>query len=185
MKCVLQDWVLEIPMMQQTVLITATRGPDGLTKYHPLKYLLRWYRRCFLKSSLDGLVLTDPWDRRGGSFTGPSVLVAEGLYESTGTLPPRMALDEDGAWEEMTKLVDKYIAGLDEIPHHFAMHFMHGVEILGYKHPTQHVRNFWLLTYGRLANDMHLHEETEAELDRRLGDTYEGWMERNDVATMS
>ena len=31
---VLQDWVSDLPMMQQTVLLTAVRGPDGLPKYH-------------------------------------------------------------------------------------------------------------------------------------------------------
>jgi len=43
--------------MQQSVLLTAVRGPDGLPKYHSSKYLLRWYRRCILLSAMDGRVL--------------------------------------------------------------------------------------------------------------------------------
>ncbi len=173
MKCVLQDWVLELPMMQQTVLLTAIRGPDGLAKYHPSKYLLRWYRRCILKSSLDGLVLDNPWDERGGSFTGPSVKLG----------PDSPELEKEEAWGRMEKLVDSYNGHLDEVPHHFGMHFMHGTEILGYKHPQY--KYWWFGVYLRLVNDIHLHIETKEELDRRLGDTYEGWMERNDKATMT
>lgn len=165
MKCVMQNWTLELPMMQQTVLLTAVRGPDGISKYHPSKYLLRWYRRCFLKSSLDNAVLHDPFDPRGGSFTGPSVT--------------------SGNWDDMEDLVGQHIARIDELPHHFSLHLMHGTEILGYKHPARQTRSWWEKVYLRLVNDMHLHPETREEMDRRLGDTYEGWMERNDKATMS
>lgn len=69
---VLQDWVQGLPMMQQTVLLTAVRGPDGLPKYHATKWVLRWYRRCILLSAMDGRVLADPVEPNGGSFTGPS-----------------------------------------------------------------------------------------------------------------
>jgi len=41
MTTVLQPWVEKLPMMQQTVLMTAIRGPDGLPKYGNVKYLLR------------------------------------------------------------------------------------------------------------------------------------------------
>lgn len=80
---VLQDWLGVLPMMQQTVLLTAIRGPDGLPKYGPTKALLRWYRRCILLSAMDGAVLGDPLSNSGGSFTGPSIdrdaLIAEFL----------------------------------------------------------------------------------------------------------
>lgn len=58
--------------MQQTVLLTSIRGPDGVAKYHKVKYLLRWLRRCVLLSAMDGKVLGNPYDSNGGSFTGPS-----------------------------------------------------------------------------------------------------------------
>ena len=57
MACVLQDWVLELTMMQQSVLIAAVRGPDGIAKNHVAKLLLRWYRRCILKSAFDQAVI--------------------------------------------------------------------------------------------------------------------------------
>ena len=32
----LQDWVIELPLMQQTVLLTATRARSGLTQIHDM-----------------------------------------------------------------------------------------------------------------------------------------------------
>ena len=173
-RSVLQDWVMELPLMQQSVLLTAVRGPDGIDKYHPVKYLVRWYRRCILISALDGGVLDTPYDERGGSFTGPSYTRAEvGLYLE-GVLP----------WQpKMDKLADGYIKSLDSLPHHSSMHFLHSVEILGYKHPDVDIREWWGKLYLRLVGDLHLHPETEGELDRRLGDSKSGWLERADLAT--
>lgn len=154
--------------MQQTVLLTAIRGPDGLPKYGCVKMLLRWYRRCVLLSAMDGCVLENPWCNNGGSFTGPSIA------------------DNGTEWEpEMDKLVDEYLRTLDAIPHHFQMHFMHAAEIIGYKHPRERVRAWWNALYQRLVNDMHVHCESEKEMDSRLGDCRSGWLRRADLATVS
>lgn len=169
-RCVVQEWVFDISMMQQTVLLTAIRGPDGTPKYGGgAKMLLRWLRRCVLLSALDGRVIPDPCEVNGGSFTGPSLDHIEG---------------EDEHWSERMQVhVNDYLRNVDALPHHFQMHFMHAVEILGYKHPAHDVRFFWHQLYRRLVNDFHLHPESEGELDRRLGDTREGWLERADPAT--
>jgi hypothetical protein len=167
---VTQVWAHAIPFMQQTVLLTAVRGPDGIPKYHPCKYLLRWFRRCTLVSSLDGRVLTSPFEPGGGSFMGPS-------FERRGF---------DGPWPpEMDDQVSGYLRALDELPHHFQLHFMHAAEIVGYKHPDPAIRAWWHKTYLRLVHDMHLWPETEAQMDLRLGDDRSGWLARNDVATVA
>lgn len=170
-KSVLQPWTQGISLMQQTVLMTAIRGPDGIGKYHPCKFLLRWYRRCILLSALDGTILDNPTEKVGGSFTGPS-------YDVIGW----PMLDE--WYSPMDKVVGDYIKSLDELPHHFQMHFLHGVEILGYKHPDKIIRTWWGRVYIRLVNDLHLKPETEIEMDNRLGDNREKWLERNDPATV-
>jgi hypothetical protein len=167
-RSVLQDWVMELPLMQQTVLLTGVRGPDGLPKYHPTKYVLRWFRRCVLLSAMDQRVLTDPVDIGGGSFTGPSVVAP---YEDW-----RPAMDER---------VGSYLQALDEVPHHFQLHLMHAVEILGYKHPDEQIRAWWHSVYLRLVHDMHLWPETEEQLDARLGDDRSGWLLRADPATVA
>jgi hypothetical protein len=156
-------------MMQQSVLLAAIRGPDGVAKYDKgAKMLLRWYRRCVLFSAMSGIVLNDPCDPGGGSFMGPS-LVSHSKTDS---------------WEDgMAGHVDDYLRQLDALPHHYQLHFMHAVEILGYKHPDSRIRVFWNRLYLRLANDFHLHPETEEELDDRLGDSRSGWLKRADPAT--
>ena len=137
--------------MQQTVLLTALRGADTVPKVHVSKYLLRWYRRCVLVSAFDRVVLSDPHDPRGGSFTGP--------IES----------------ESVDDLASRYLRSVDEMPLHFHMHFIHAVEILGYKHPVPEIRIWWHRLYLAAVRDLHLHPEPEEELDRRLGDDLDEW----------
>lgn len=166
---VLQAWTFDISFMQQTVLLTAVRGPDGLPKYGGVKMLLRWYRRCILLSSLDGCVLDNPHDPRGGSFMGPS------YYGGA-----------DVSWQGMmNEILSTYIKELDAIPHHFQLHLMHAFEIVGYKHPDPAIAEWFRLAYHRLVNDMHLWPETEQQLDARLNDTRAGWLERADPATVT
>ncbi|WP_230781543.1 hypothetical protein [Sphingomonas sp. Leaf37] len=165
---VLQPWVSSLTMMQQTVLLTAIRGPDGVPKYGPTKMLLRWYRRCVLLSAMDRAVLSTPYDAGGGSFTGPSFFA---LFSSDW----RLSMDE---------IVAAYLRELDAIPHHFQLHLLHAVEIVGYKHPDRAISSWWRQVYERLVHDMHLWPETEEQMDRRLGDSRDQWLERNDVATV-
>lgn len=167
MKSVMQEWIQHLPLMQQTVLLTAIRGPDGLPKYGSTKMLLRWYRRCILLSAMDGMVLENPWCNNGGSFTGPSLA------------------DSSRTWEVgMDNHVDQYLRELDGIPHHFQMHLMHAIEIVGYNHPSERIRSWWASVYLRLVNDMHLHAETPEELNDRLSDKRSGWLKRADPATI-
>ena len=70
---VTQEWTHALSCMQQTVLLTAIRGPDGVAKYHPSKYMIRWFRRCVLLGALDHNVFENPYDPRGGSFTGTRI----------------------------------------------------------------------------------------------------------------
>lgn len=150
---VFQDWVCDLTLMQQTVLLTAVRGPDALPKFHRSKFFLRWYRRCILISAFDRCVLTDPHDARGGSFMGPI---------------------EAGSLDD---LASEYLRGIDELPLHFHMHLVHAAEILGYKHPNDATREWWRRFYFAAARDMHLRPESEEELDRRLSDQLDVWQE--------
>lgn len=170
---VTQEWVHGLSYMQQTVLLTAVRGPDGLPKYAGVKFLLRWYRRCILVSSLDGGVLDTPYDPRGGSFMGPS---GEQRVGPTGLVPWHAFMDE---------ILGDYLRELDGVPHHFQLHLLHSFEIVGYKHPDLQIRTWFSRAYERLVHDMHLWPETEAQLDARLNDTRSGWLARADQATVA
>lgn len=138
--------------------------------------LLRWYRRCVLLSAMDGKVLGNPYDNNGGSFTGPSIAKPLEVIASG---------EDVNSWEyPMNDIVGNYLRELDGIPHHFQMHLLHAVEILGYKHPEIRIRIWWQGVYVRLVSDFHLHEETEKEMDERLGDSRSGWLKRSDPATI-
>lgn len=165
---VLQDWVLALTLMQQAVLLGSIRGPDGVPKYGACKMLIRWFRRCVLLGSFERRALLTPYEDGGGSFTGPSIrpCTAEIVWEPF-----------------MDTHVEQYLRELDALPHHFQLHFMHAAEIVGYKHPDNRIRHWWFGVYIRLVHDMHVHVETEEELDKRLGDSREGWLERADPAT--
>lgn len=183
---VLQDWVAAIPMMQQTVLMTALRGPDSTPKYGPAKYLLRWYRRCILLSAMDRKVLGDPVEANGGSFTGPSMSSIEMLKaqeEFWADYPkgkPRLIIEP---WEpRMDALVGEYMQNLDATPYHYHGHFMHGAQVLGVQHPDRAIRCWWWKVYVRLVHELHLHPESPEEMNKRLGDNRAEWLARADVA---
>jgi hypothetical protein len=153
-KSVVQSWVCGLSMMQQTVLLTSLRGADTVSKYHVSKYLLRWVRRCVLISAFDNAIIADPYDKRGGNFTGP--------------IP---------ADTELGTLFKQYLKSVDEVPHHFHLHLIHTAEILGYKHPDAVIRKGWHDFYLNAVKDMHMYPESEAQLDYRLGDDQEQWQE--------
>lgn len=163
---VLQEWVQGLPLMQQTVLLTAIRGPDGAVKFHPTKPLWRWYRRCVLISAFEKCAILNPVAPGGGSFTGPVV-----------------AKDDGRQWQEqITFAADAYLEARDELPHHIQMHAMHSFEIVGYKHSEPWIREWWRVLYERIVHAMHLWPESEFEMDKRLGDKVEDWHARADVS---
>ncbi len=154
MPSVIQEWVHEIPIMQQSVLFSAIRGPDTLPKEHVAKFLLRWYRRCILVSAMHGkegvgMVVTRPNEPDGGSFTGPAC----------GPWTP---------YPDIDAVLDAYINGADDGPHHFYLHLMHASQILGYHHPTILTAMFWKVAYHRMVKAMHVQPETREQMMRRL-----------------
>ena len=205
---VTQPWMHRLSCMQQGVLMAAIRGPDGITKNHVSKLLLRWFRRCVLMCAFDHRAFERPFDyikRRGGGFTGPSLgplghsmdlplkcrkpLASEDILPLPAPDPHHHTFTEKELlehWEviwprEMHSLLDEYLLTLDELPHHFQLHFMHAAEILGYQHHLPEVRQWWHECYLRLVNDMHLRPETEDEMNRRLGDNEKEWRAKAEV----
>ncbi len=168
---VLQDWVMELPLMQQSVLIAAMRGPDGVEKLHKSKMLCRWLRRCIVISAFDRRALTNPYDKGGGSYTGPSITIPDSWEKLVGT-----DCWKNGCWEDlMDGVVKEYLDSIDSLPHHFHLHFLHAIEILGYKHDDVRMRAWWNKTYNCMVHDMHLAIETEEQMDYRLNDNEKQW----------
>lgn len=163
-----QDWLGDLSIMQQSVILSAIRGPDGIRKYHPCKPIIRWFRRCVLISAFENRSILNPYEIGGGSFTGPSVRLTE---------------VRDDEWEDAIKEpLDEFIISRDELPFHYTIHFMHAIQILGYKHPDKRIAKWWNMVYVRIVNSLHLNVETEEEMDIRLGDIKEEWLSKSDEA---
>lgn len=145
----LQDWVHNLPRMQQATLLSALRGPDNVPKAHPSKGLVRYLRRCVMITAFDGVRILDMHAPGGGDYTGP---VTEGMCP-----------------------IKDFMWCIDALPFHFTTHFIFAAEILAYQHDVFEVRKFWIEFYLKVCKKLHMHPETKEELNARLSDDYEIW----------
>jgi hypothetical protein len=141
------EWCRELPVQQQSVLFLAARGPDGIGKFHQCKHVQRAYRGTVLVAAYKGRELH--WGEEGDTF---------------------MTLHRFGDDEKWLLDLAEYFDHVDELPHHFVMHLMHGAEILGYQHPDYRFRDRWNAFYERCCHDMHVKSESLFELNQRLAD---------------
>lgn len=146
--CVFQNWIFDLTMQQQSVLVIGCRGPDGIAKFHLTKLLVARYRATVLKAA----------------YLGRAMRIDEGDATTFMTLDK---FSMDGQWQA---IVHSFFNHVDELPHHYYMHLMHGAEIAGYKHPNELFRRRWNGFYLDCCHDLHLHPETEADMDHRLSD---------------
>lgn len=142
-------WCLDLPIQQQSVLLLASRGPDGIGKWHPCKDVHRAYRAT---------VLVD-------AKLGRCIQWGEGT--STWHFSSLHTFANGVAWADAVK---RFFGSVDELPHHYLLHLVHGSEIIGYKHPDHRFADRWRGFYLACVEDMHLTAETEAEMDIRLND---------------
>lgn len=181
---VTQPWVNALSFMQQSVLLSAIRGCDGIAKRHKAKVVVKWYRRCVLLSAFDGRALTDPFESGGGSFTGP-IAELPPHHEGYGDMMVT-GMDislYDWKCSMLQRVADDFVDSRDELPQHYQTHMMHAFEIIGYKHPDAAIRDYFKELYERLAHAFHLWPETEEQMDKRLGDNEVSWRARMDRST--
>lgn len=97
-------------------------------------------------------------------------------YRQTLMLCADMDLAATGSAFMSTQPLDRELADnfmnfqLDSYPMHWLLHFIHAIEIVGYKHPIPSTRKFWFDLYIRIVKSLHLHPEAEWEMDNRLKD---------------
>lgn len=131
--CVVREWVQELPWKQQTVLLSAIRGCDDVSKHDRSKAFVRPMRGIILKNA-------EP-DKEDDTF-----------------------MNHPGDGE-----IKDFAHDLDDYPMHWVIHFLHAVEIIGYKHPEEEVKMWWNYLYEQMVKEgLHLNPETERELDMRL-----------------
>jgi hypothetical protein len=141
------EWCLNLPLQQQSVLLLAARGPDQIRKTHPCKPIVVAYRGTVLLAAKYGRLLY--WGEKADGF---------------------MSLDTFANAEAWGVAVSAFFHWIDDLPHHYLMHLMHGVQIVGYKHPDDRFRLRWNDLYLCMVESMHLNVETEQEMDHRLND---------------
>jgi len=178
----IQKWLLCIPVMQQSVLLSAIRGPDGFAKHHPVKGLLKFYRRCVLISAFESSAIDNPYDIGGGSFTGPSLELFFGNEWSYIKTKEGETFRPERWREAMFSIVSDFIHSRDEMTLHYYVHAMHAFQILGENHPNNEVADFWQGVYLRMVNALHLMPEPVEELNRRLSDNSKEWSLKADEA---
>lgn len=146
--CVFQDWTLQLTMQQQSVLVLACRGPDNVGKFHPTKLVVTRYRASILKAA----------------YLGRPMNIDE--HDKTTF----MSLEGFSNYDHWVGITKEFFNNVDELPHHYYMHLIHGAQITGYKHPHYLFRERWSDFYYRCCNDLHLHHESEIQMDQRLND---------------
>ena len=77
-------------------------------------------------------------------------------------------LDKDNEDRDFRKLVTKMVADYAKYPINFYKRLMHAAMVIGYKHPDIKVKKRWFDVYSRMARPLHLHIESEEDLDNRL-----------------
>lgn len=137
MSSVLQPWVEEMPWKMQSVLLTATRGPDN-HRYKHIKIVNRWIRSQVFYDA-------DP--------NNPFI-----------AHPDNIPIDNHG-------LVDALEHELEYVTVHYFGHFIHALEIIGYKHPDHDTARLSItLYYTMCARILHLPPEMARNFDLRLAD---------------
>lgn len=140
-------WCRYLTVQQQSVLLLATRGPDGAEKHHPCKDVQRAYRATVLVAAKYGRMIE--YGEHVDNF---------------------MSLRSFGNDIQWAAEVDNWFNNIDCIPHHFSMKLLHATEILGYMHPDERFRERWLAFYMRGVHELHLSPESELQLRMRLSD---------------
>lgn len=140
------DWMDKLPLMQQAVVLMAIRGPDAFAKMHACKPILWYYRACVLKAAHKGRMLE--------------------MGEHVPSLMTLRGIDESG-WRNA---VHDFFQVVDELPLHYFTHFMHGVQVLAYKHSDDDMKQRWLELYCKCCDYLHVPAEAENTMDHRLSD---------------
>jgi hypothetical protein len=92
---VVPRWMNTLPLQQQSVMLLASRGPDGIAKHHPCKNVVRAYRGTVLLAARYGRPLR--WGEKADTF---------------------MSLDRIARSELWDEDVKAYFDSVDQLPHH-------------------------------------------------------------------
>ena len=149
MTCLLQDWVMNLPLREQGKLMTSMRCCDVAPK-QPI---------CI--------------DERYGCSTGESS--AERHLHAFLRFCCINAADSreiviPGAWFQSEPPKDWKPSQFGHYPLHWYSHLMHCFEVVGYRHPNVRLRHMAYGIYLRMVSALHLNVETFEEMVERLAE---------------
>lgn len=138
MTSILQNWVMELPLRHQGVLISATRGCDTTPK--PLSSIQGPVER-WLSSYLRWTFL-NPADERELEYDGAF-----------------MSPNAPHAWKA---------SQLGHLPQHFYAHLMHAFQVVAVHHPNKVIAFECTIIYNKLVDNLHLLPEPTPLMEDRL-----------------
>ena len=147
MTSVVKEWLgKSCTLKQQTVVLAAFRGCDGVPKNDPSKQFTKNMRSSILINA-----------------------------DKTSTFyPDNMIMLNQGNKEDIDDFfIDCSRGGLDAYPVHWLMHLLQAAEIVGYKCGNEPIAEYWMYFYLTGVKALHLNPETEKQLDIRLTDKTE------------
>ncbi len=130
----------------------------------------------------EGFVLQDwmaklPWKQQSvimSSFRGPDLSRPAAIKKLNRWVRTVTQNNADPSTDYMKKIVLPDIEDLkEEIGYctmHYYTHFIHALEIIGYNHPDENVREIAKGYYLGLVDFAHLNPETKEQLNKRLED---------------
>jgi len=148
---VLQDWVMNISLRQQGVLILALRGPDGVAKEDVAKPIVRALRALVMVSGREG----KPMDK--------GVVWRDDPFMQTVLI----GADFEDPWKGAT---NTFYGSIDQYNVHFLQHLWHAFAIAGIHFPDETIRKRCWNFYLRGMRALHVHPETPKEIVHRLRD---------------
>lgn len=144
MKSVLQDWVMELPLREQGVLLTAVRGCDNEPK---------------------------TWTRTGVAYSPGRRLTAFIRYCFMNPADPREVDVEEGAFFQSHPPAPFKPSEFGHLPQHWYSHAMHALEVVGYRHPDATGVGFIARgLYELMVHNLHLRPESPGDMVERLSE---------------
>jgi hypothetical protein len=140
MGSVLQDWVMELPLREQGVMISAVRGCD-----------------------------ISPKPIEPGTGGVERHLAAYLRYLILNAADPR-EIDVPGAFMRSDPPIDFRASELGHLPVHYYSHLMHAFQVVSDRHPEFPVRLRCLDIYATMVNGLHLEPEGSATMRNRLSE---------------
>lgn len=144
----LLNWLDNLTLQQQAVLVMSCRGFDGTTKHSAHKPLVRTLRAHCLNAAKFGRA----WKIEDG-------------YSDFMTLN---YIQSDTKWN---KTCEEFISEWDSYNVHAVLHLVHAAEVLGYTIPIEEYRVRWGNLYDFLCREcLHVRPEPHGAMNERLND---------------